>query len=168
MGSGSEVHRLIWYGNLFLSKLMRGACQWESHPSPGFAAVLLPTGVPKLEAGLLQEQWREPSWHVGFLWLLPILVVSLPVRWPSVSLPVRWGKKSTTHRVALRKGSDPGRKVLVHLRGPCPGQCLGIVESLPPSGHKAQGSVLRGLPSAGPLGHWAPSLHCPLSHSSSH
>lgn len=52
------------------------------------------------------------------------------------------GKKNMTHRVAMRKGSDPGRKVLVHLRGPCPGQCVGIMESLPPSSYKAQGPVL--------------------------
>lgn len=54
MGSGSEVHRLIWYGNLFLSKLMRGACKWESHSLLGFAASHCHPLSSGLEARLLQ------------------------------------------------------------------------------------------------------------------
>ena len=51
MGSGSEVHRLIWYGNLFLSKLREVLVNGKAILCLG---VLCPTATQ-----------HPPSWRPG-------------------------------------------------------------------------------------------------------
>lgn len=93
MGSGSEVHRLIWCGNWFPLKLMRGACEWGSHPLPGFAAPAPGSHAP---AGTVE---RAP-------------VVASMLAGPGPWRPLLSGGGETTRRVAMRKGSDPGSTAL--------------------------------------------------------
>lgn len=90
MGSGSEVRRLIWCGNWFPLKLMRGACEGGSHPLPGV---------------------RAGSWApAGAVERAPVAASVLAGPGPRCPLPSGGGER--THRAPMRKGSDPGSKAL--------------------------------------------------------
>lgn len=60
MRSGSEVRCLIWCGNLFLSKRMRGACKWDIGLCLGLLLFCCHQVSLNLRLGSLQRQGREP------------------------------------------------------------------------------------------------------------
>lgn len=96
MGSGSEVRCLIWCGNLFLSKRMRGACKWDIGLCLGLLLFCCHQVSLNLRLGSLQGQWREPIRPPGLACGAPWLLTlsrgpSCPSQFPHLS---RRGEKN--------------------------------------------------------------------------
>lgn len=126
MGSGSEVHCLIWCGNLFLSKRMRGACKWDIGLCLGLLLFCCHQVSLNLRLGSLQGQWREPPPPPGLACGAPWLLTlsrgpGCPSQFPHLS---RRGEKCPMGLLcAPQKLSAQARRA--GIVQPCPLQGLG-------------------------------------------